>query len=135
MFLSYMPNIDIPFAVATNLTYGREYEAVLRQAFSDILFMYPKETLRTFYYYKPRMILSSLEQLASINLRVSPVLIVLFIASFANLVAFALVSPLGSTRNGVIAGATVLFVVFSTIPYIAVWAMPHTSGDLLCFCM
>jgi hypothetical protein len=135
VFLSYMAKNDIPFAVATNLTYGREYDAVLRQAFFDILFMYPKETLRTFYYYKPRMILSSLEELASINLRVSPVLIVLFFATFANLLAFALVSPLGSNDTGVIAGATVLFAVFSTIPYIAVWAMPHTSGDLLCFCL
>ena len=136
VFLSYMAKNDIPFVVAKNLAYGREYDAALRQAFFDILFMYPKETLRTFYYYKPRMILSSLEELADIRLwGVNPVLIVLLTAAFANLLAFALVSPLASNDTRIIAGATALFALFSTIPYIAVWAMPHTSGDLLCFCL
>ena len=45
-------------------------------------------------------------------------------------------APIASSNSHlVIAGATILLAAFSTLPYIAVWAMPHTSGDLLLLCL
>ena len=136
VFEVYAAKHEIPYAVASKLTYGREYDAALRKAFFDILRMYPAEMLRTFVYYKPRMILSSLEELAQLELRrTNPVLVFLFSATLANLLAFALMSPLGLNNTAMIAGAAVLLAGFSTLPYIAVWAMPHTSGDLFLLCL
>jgi hypothetical protein len=42
-----------------------------------------------------------------------------------------------SPSNGqmAVAGATALLTAFSIIPYIAVWAMPHTTADLLLLCI
>jgi hypothetical protein len=53
------------------------------------------------------------------------------------LLVFSLFPTQTSSLNGyvVIAGATILFAAFSTLPYVAVWAMPHTSGDLLLLCL
>ncbi len=136
VFEVYAGKHGIPYTVGSNLIYGREYDAALREAFFDILLMYPRETLKTFYYYKPKLILSSLAELAHFRPHgVSLALIVLLIASFTCLVAFAILSPLAATNAYVIAGATALFAAFSTVPYIAVWALPHTSGDLLFFCL
>jgi hypothetical protein len=136
VFEAYAGKHGIPYTVGSNLIYGREYDAALREAFFDILLMYPRETLKTFYYYKPKLILSSLAELAHFRLQgVSLALIVLLIASFTYLIAFAILSPLAATNAYVIAGATALFAAFSTVPYIAVWALPHTSGDLLFFCL
>jgi hypothetical protein len=59
-----------------------------------------------------------------------PALKWLFVAVVINLLLFS-----SSNSNTVIAGATALFALFTTLPYIAVWVMRHTSGDLLLYCI
>jgi hypothetical protein len=49
---AYAIKQDIPVERVVTLTYSREYDAALREAFFNILFLYPGETLKTFFYYK-----------------------------------------------------------------------------------
>jgi hypothetical protein len=128
----------IPPDVVSTMTYGREYDAALRAAFFNILRLYPAETLETFLYIKPRYIFWSIGQ--SFELRfagVRPALIWLLVAALGNLLVFALIpSPVSSSSGHMaVASATVLFAAFSTLPYIAVWAIPYTSADLLLLCI
>jgi hypothetical protein len=133
-FLAYASKHGIPINVAVTMTYGGEYDAALREAFFDIARLYPAETLETFLWHKPRYIYNSLTE--SLDLRPwapqspSPWLLA---AAILNVIAFGLfVSP---TRVRLVAYAVVLFGSFSTLPYLAVWAMPHTSIDLLFYCI
>jgi hypothetical protein len=128
---------NIPVDTAVTMTYGREYDKALREAFFKIILLNPGEALKTFFYYKPQYIVWSIAQSLDVRLAgVQPVLKWLFIAVLINLFIFALIPlPITSNSYTVIAGATALFAIFTTLPYIAVWAMPHTSGDLLLFCI
>jgi hypothetical protein len=116
------------------MTYDREYDKALREAFFKIVRLYPEEAFKTVFYYKPQYIVWSIAQSLDIKLvGVQPALIWLLVASLVNLLAFSVFpSPISSSNSHlIIAGATILLAAFSTLPYVAVWAMPHTSGDLL----
>jgi hypothetical protein len=134
IWMDYAIRHNIPVASAVTMTYDREYDKALREAFFKILRLYPREVLETFFYEKPQYIVWSIAQSLDIKLvGVQPALIWLLVASLVNLLAFSLFpSPISSSNSHlIIAGATILLAAFSTLPYIAVWAMPHTSGDLL----
>lgn len=134
----YATKHNIPVDTAVTMTYDREYDKALREAFFKIVGLYPGEALKTFLYYKPQYIVWSITQSLDIKLAgVQPAMMWLLIASLVNLLAFSLLpSPISSSNSHlVIAGATILLAAFSTLPYIAVWAMPHTSGDLLLLCL
>ena len=134
----YATKHNIPVDKAVTMTYDREYDKALRDAFFKIVRLYPEEAFKTFFYYKPQYIAWSIAQSLDIKLLgVQPALIWLLVASLVNLLAFSLLPTPISSLNGylVIAGATILFAAFTTLPYIAVWAMPHTSGDLLLLCL
>jgi hypothetical protein len=133
----YATKHNIPVDTAVTMTYGREYDKALREAFFKIVRLYPGEALKTFLYYKPQYIVWSIAQSLDLKLAgLQPALTWLLVASLVNLLAFALFpSPISwSNSHLIIAGATLLLAAFSTLPYIAVWAMPHTSGDLLLLC-
>jgi len=133
----YATKHNIPVDTAVTMTYGREYDKALREAFFNILRLYPGESLRAFFYYKPRFIVWSIAQSLDLKLAgVQPALIWLLAAALGNLLVFALIplAPASPNSNTVIGGATALFAGFSTLPYIAVWALPHTTGDLLLYC-
>jgi hypothetical protein len=133
IWMDYAIRHNIPVASAVTMTYDREYDKALREAFFKILRLYPREVLETFFYEKPQYIVWSIAQSLDIKLvGVQPALRWLLVASLVNLLAFTLLSPISSSNSHlIIAGATILLAAFSTLPYIAVWAMPHTSGDLL----
>jgi len=134
----YATKHNIPVDTGVTMTSGREYDKALREAFFKILRLYPEEAFKTFFYYKPQYIIWSIAQSLDVKLAgVQPALIWLLVASLVNLLAFSLLPSPISSANGhlVIAGATILLAAFSTLPYIAVWAMPHTSGDLLLLCL
>jgi hypothetical protein len=80
----------------------------------------------------------SLRESLKINLAMIPSkLIWLLMAALGNPIAFGLI-PWPVTRSSIpqtIAGATTLFAAFSILPYIAVWAMPHTGADLVFYCL
>jgi hypothetical protein len=73
--------------------YGGQYEAVMRGAFIDIARRYPGEVLKTFLYYKPRLILSSLGLVLRTKMSVFPPLTIgLLVAALGNLLV-CLVGP------------------------------------------
>jgi hypothetical protein len=134
---TYAIKHQIPPERVGTLTYSREYDAALREAFFNILYLYPVETLKTFAYYKSEILYWSIRE--SLHFRVSgidPALTWLLVAALGNLIVFSLVQPpvSPSSRHAAIASATAALAGFSIIPYIAVWAMPHTTADLLLCC-
>ena len=134
----YATEHHIPIDVVPTMTYGREYDVALREAFFNILSLYPAQTLKTFYYYKVINIGSSIGQSLELKLTgLRRILPWLFFAALGNLAAFATFrSPLSSSHNHkLIAGTTLLLGAFSISPLIAAWANPSTDGDLLFYCL
>jgi hypothetical protein len=134
----YVKRHNIPENHLDTMTYGGEYDAALRDATIDIIINYPLEALKTIFYYKPKYVAWSIA--TSLNFRLpenQPLLAWSSVAALANLFLFALLLPFigGPDRLATVAGATVLLAAFSIVPYLAVWAMPHTSADLLFYCI
>ena len=118
------------------LTYGRLYDAALREAFFNVARAYPAQTIKAFVYYKPLLMFQSIGENFELRLtQAAPRMLLLLAASLCNFLAFALVASTVVLWSEVkiIAGATVALAVFITIPYFIVWAMPHTNGDLLLY--
>ena len=132
----YAAKHDIPPSTVPTLTYGRQYDAAVREAFFEILRLYPGDVLKTFFYIKPRYIVWSIGTSLDFKLSAHSALNGLLAAALANLLLFAtFAAPIPSSSTKLHIGITGLFAAFSIIPYIAVWAMPHTSADLLLCCM
>jgi hypothetical protein len=138
VWLVYARNHNLSTERLPYLTYSRQYDSALREAFFKILWSYPAEVLDTFFHIKPRYILWSVGESLKIDLAPIPRLLIwLLAAALANLFLFGL-SPWPVTRSDLhltIGSATALFAAFSIMPYIAVWAMPHTSADLTFYCL
>jgi hypothetical protein len=132
----YATRHNIPPDKAAMMTYGREYDVALREAFFKIAWLYPAETLKTFVYYKLLYIFRSIAQ--SLDLKVAgvqPALLWLLVAAVGNFLVIVLIfSSTSPSSNIAIARVALLLVLFSMAPYIAVWAKPFTSGDLLLYC-
>ena len=129
---------NIPTDVAIPELYGRRYEAVMRATLFDIARAYPDEVLATFFYYKPKWIEQSILQDLAVNPRAyPPVLKVLLIAGFVNFLG-SLVIPAGFSTESMMLRLTGLGALFgiSSIPsYLVAWATPHTTADLLFYCL
>lgn len=127
----------IPSGVAMGGIYGRQYEAVMRATFFDIARLYPREVLATFLYYKPKWLLQSMEYSVLNPAFNSPVLNLLVIAEFVNFVGLLIVAARFSARTAMLrlAGLGVLFGIFTMPTYLVAWATPHTTADLLFYCL
>lgn len=133
----YAAKHHIPTDVVVTMVYGRGYDDALREAFFNILWRYPRETLSTFFLIKPRYVAWSIGESMNFTLvGAPPGLILLLIASLGSLLLFSLVpSPISRlSSHRLVAGVTLLFAACTIPPYIMVWAMPYTSGDLLLCC-
>jgi hypothetical protein len=67
----------------------------------------------------------------------SPLLLVLVIVRFANFLGF-LVMPINSSTGHMmlrLTGLGALFGIFTVPSYLAAWATPHTTADLLFYCI
>jgi hypothetical protein len=136
IWFTYVIEHKIPINSIAHETYGGRFEIAMRDAFFQIARRYPKEVVTTFLYYKPLMIYSSIN--ASLVFRFgaySPAGIGLLMASLAVLLANVIIAPLPLSQFARVAGVTVLCAGCAIPPLIAVWAMPHTSADLLFFCI
>jgi hypothetical protein len=128
---------NIPTDVAIPELYGRRYEAVMRATLFDIARAYPDEVLATFFYYKPKWIVRSMEYLALNPAVPSPILKVLVIAGFVNFLGLLVITAsfsVGSTMAR-LAGLSALFGISSIPTYLVAWATPHTTADLLFYCL
>jgi len=134
----YLVTHNVPIQFATPELYGRRYEAVMRAAFFNIVRLYPSEVLATLFYYKPKWIEQSiLQDLAGNPGAYPPVLKVLLIAGFVNFLG-SLVIPAGFSTESMMLRLTGLGALFgiSSIPsYLVAWATPHTTADLLFYCL
>ena len=110
----------------------------MRAAFFNIVRLYPSEVLATLFYYKPKWIEQSiLQDLAGNPGAYPPVLKVLLIAGFVNFLG-SLVIPAGFSTESMMLRLTGLGALFgiSSIPsYLVAWATPHTTADLLFYCL
>jgi hypothetical protein len=151
IWLDYASKHHIPIETATAKLYDSTYETALREAFFNIAARYPGEALKTFFYYKPRLIAWSIAKSLSFNFSGAqsratlpdglpvvpypPVALGLLLASAAvALVQLGIVAA-SMTALWRIAAVTVLSALFTLPSYFAAWAMPHTSGDLLLYCL
>lgn len=138
IFWAHAQKQHMPFAVAAPMTYGRGYDAALRDAFFDIVRSHPGEAAKTFFYYKPRLVFASIAE--SLDFKVSakrPALVAIFVLTLANFILFLwAASPNAvAARYADVGVAAALLSAFTVLPYIVVWAMPHTSADLLLLCI
>jgi hypothetical protein len=136
IWMDYAVRHDMPEGEMAAGIYGRRYEAVMREAFIEIARRHPGEVLKTFFYYKPRLILSSLGLVLRTNMSAFPPLAIgLLVAAFGNLLV-CLVDPaaiLAAERRRTIVAATLLFTASTIPPYLVAWANPGTIADLTFF--
>jgi hypothetical protein len=64
-----------------------------------------------------------------------PVALGLLVASLGIALAPFIVGPMTMQELRWVAGVTLLLALFTIPAYLAAWAMPHTSGDLLLYCL
>src|SRR5262249_20372030 len=138
VWLTYAREHGISLGRAVDQVYDTEYEAALRAALWYVVRTYPKETLQTFFYVKPQRIVTT--ALFMLKLRAPEgrhLPIVALGLQCAILIAFMLGWPLKGALADVAAAARLLslFVVFSTIPQIMVWASPYTAIDFSVYVM
>jgi hypothetical protein len=116
--------------------HGGDYEAVMRGAFIEIARRHPGEVLKTFFYYKPRLIPSILALVLRTNMSAFPPLAIgLLVAALGNMFV-CLVGPAGilaSARRHIIVAGTLLFTAGTIPPYLVAWANLGTIADLAFF--
>jgi hypothetical protein len=93
--------------------------------------------LATFFYYKPEWIVRSMEYLALNPAFHSSILKVLVIAGFINFLGFLAITGSFSTAHMMLRlmGLGALFGILSIPSYLVAWAVPHTTADLLFYCL
>jgi hypothetical protein len=136
MWLAYVVEHHIPTNTIATQTYGGNYEAGLRDAFFKIAWRYPSQVLKTFLIVKPTYIFWSLgASLAFDFSHFAPSAISLLLASLAVLLVSAIAAAPPLSQLSRVAGVAILCAACTLPPLIAVWAMPHTSADLLLLCL
>jgi hypothetical protein len=133
----YLVTHNIPTEVALPELYGRRYESVMRTAFFNIVRLYPDEVLATFFYYKPEWLVQSMKYLALNPAVHSRILEVLVIAGLVNFLGFLLIPASFSIafRMLRITGLGAIFGISGIPSYLVAWATPHTTADLLFYCL
>jgi hypothetical protein len=151
IWLDYVQKHNIPVDTIDEQLFGRMYETALREAFFKIAARYPGEVLKTFVYYKPQLIVTSITRSLVFNftglpakaagasggngIPYPPLAIGLLLISIVVPLTFMSLVRASVLDLSRIAGVTFISA-FSTIPsYLAVWAAPHTSADLLLYCL
>lgn len=135
VFIVYAKKHNIPPEIFTTMTYSRTYDVALREAFFHILRLYPSEMFKIFFIYKPMLIPWSIRHSLYFRILGIPApLTLLFFLNLINFLAFSITAPSLARFAGQIGAGTAALAAFSCIPYILVWALPHTSADLLLLC-
>jgi hypothetical protein len=133
----YLLAHNIPTEVAMRELYGRRYEAVMQATFFNIARLYPHEVSATFFDYKPKWIAQSMEYLALNPAVPSRIPKVLVIAGFVNFLGFLVTTASFSIGSMMLrlTGLGALFGISSIPTYLVAWATPHTTADLLFYCL
>ncbi len=151
IWFDYVAKHHIPFDTISDKTFGTLYETALREGFFKIAAHYPGEVLKTFFYYKPLNITPSLFFDLRFNLYgdqskafvptgalvmpYPPLAIALLLASLTIALGSFIIGPVTIAELGRTAYVTLLSALFTLPAYLAAWALPHTVGDLLLYCL
>jgi len=113
-------------------TYGAEYERALRSAVWYVVRTYPKETIETFFIFKPKLVINNVLTMLNLhapNDRSLPA--VLLVLQCAILFVFMISWPRQTVLADIAFGARLLslFLVFGLVPQIVAWARPPTVID------
>jgi hypothetical protein len=130
---AYPPNQARPVQAVIDGTYGSEYEAVLRRAYFNVIFSYPRQALELYLYYKPAFIVATLRQGLGWRLGLVPSPILLLAALQAALFTWFVAA--GAAKTPFIAtttlGTLALFFLFSVAPQLAGLTSLQTAADLI----
>jgi hypothetical protein len=131
VWLNYTRRHHLP-AEVVNL---RLYERVMRDAFFNVVRLYPRQVLETYIYYKPPLVFTSIKQSIDLNLNLGayrPFKKGLLVVAFGVLLIFfvtGLVVP-DPTQSLWLGGITLEFALFSIPAYFFAWAGAAQTPDL-----
>ncbi len=151
IWFDYVLKHHIPVEQAAEKVLGSSYETAMREAFFKIAARDPADVLETFIYYKPKRIVTSIARSMRFNfggdqsrarnpagapvVPYPPLAIGLLLVSLAVALVhfgFGAVSTAELSRT---VGVTLLLSAFTLPTYLAAWAYPPTSADLLLYCL
>jgi hypothetical protein len=134
VWVVYNEEHSLPPSKISAELYSRAYEVVMRKAFFSVLFAYPREAIWTFFYYKPLLLLDTIQEIFEVQISAT-VLSVAVAAQIALLLMFGgLALNPGSSRVVLtMAGVLALAAASTCGLYIAAWSNVYNSGDLVCY--
>jgi hypothetical protein len=151
IWFDYVLKHHIPIETAGDMVLGGTYETAMREAFFKIATRYPAEVLKTFIYYKPQRMVTSISRSMRFNfggdqsrarhpagppvVPYPPLAIGLLFVSLAVALVHFGIGAVSTAELSRIAGVTFLLVAFTLPTYFAVWALPPVSADLLFYCL
>jgi hypothetical protein len=130
---AYPPNQARPVQAVQDEVYGPEYEAVLRRAYFNVIFSYPRQALELYLYYKPALIAATLWQGLHWRLNLVPPSILLLAALQATLFAWFVAASAAKTPfiATTTLGTLALFFLFAVPPQLAGLTSLQTAADLV----
>jgi hypothetical protein len=151
IWFDYVLKHHIPIETAGDKVLGGSYETAMREAFFKIAARYPADVLKTFIYYKPQRIVTSISRSMMFNfggdqslaripagagvVPYPPLAIGLLLVSLAVALVHFGIGAVSTTELSRIVRVTLLLAAFTLPTYFAAWAYPPTSADLLLFCL
>lgn len=134
-WFDYAQKHHIPIATAGTQIYSGSYESAMRSSFFQVMHEYPKDVLETFFYYKPKNLLTNLLDGGRIVFDSYPIIsILLFMLAIGIfLIHAATASPTKSVGLRIVSIA-VAFVILNIAPLILVWATYWTMNDFVLSC-
>jgi hypothetical protein len=151
IWFDYAAKHHIPIEQSVNKILDRDYEVAMREAFFELTARYPLDVLKTFFYYKFTRAIWSIWYSMHFNfngdqsrarlpdglpvIAYSPVALGLLLASLAISLAHFGMTTISRAELHRVAGVTLISALFTLPAYFIAWASPHTSGDLLLYCL
>jgi hypothetical protein len=135
VWLAYPPNQARPVQAVQDGTYGAEYEAVLRHAYFNVIFSYPRQALELYVYYKPALIAAALWEGLHWRLDLVPPSILLLAALQAALFTWFVAAGAAKTPFSAITtfGTLALFFAFSIAPQLVGLPSLWAAADLVLY--
>jgi hypothetical protein len=131
----YPPNRARPEHDVGLGTYGSEYESVMRTALFDVIWSYPRQAFELYAYYKPSLIVRTLQSAFDIDLHRAPhpllLLATIQVALFITFVTCGTAGGNTMVTSRSCAIPVMLLLVLSLPPNFVAWSNPPTNVDLI----
>jgi hypothetical protein len=129
----YPPNRARPEHDVLSGTYGSEYESAMRAALFNVISSYPRRAFELYAYYKPSLIVHTLQSALDIDLRRTPRALLLLVAIQVSLFITFVTCGRVDGNNMVTSRSRVIpaMLLLSLPPHFVAWSIPATSVDLI----